>query len=425
MKTNLWNTNHPRNFWQCQPDVSEEIWQTAIVHALPVLGLVDAQSDMDTILALTLGEARFGPGHWTLSLPKRMYYFLKPVLPRVLTRVLRRMYSNPEKINSNIQWPIEPRYVNFLWETMAQLLQVMPNHELCIKPFWPGGFRYALVLTHDIESNAGQGFVRAVADLEEWFGFRSSFNFVPEGYPVDMALVDELRQRGFEIGIHGLTHDGKLFNSRAKFERGAKKINRYLRDLGAVGFRAPLTIRNPEWMQSLNMEIEYDLSFFDTDPFEPIPGGTMSIWPFFLGHFVELPYTLVQDYTLTSILSETSPRIWLEKIDFIQAYRGMALVNTHPDYLRNETTLSIYREFLQNIKDRQESWNALPQEAAAWWCARADGRLPSSNDNLITVRLIDDGLEFKQTSGTKPSANKLLRRNENETIDHLFTKSIY
>lgn len=425
MKTNLWNTNHPRNFWQCRPDVSEEIWQTAIVNALPVLGLVDVQSDMDTILALTLGEARFGPGHWTLSLPKRMYYFLKPVLPRALTRVLRRMYSNSEKTNSNIQWPIEPRYVNFLWETMAQLLQVVPNHELCIKPFWPGGFRYALVLTHDIESNTGQRFVRAVADLEEWFGFRSSFNFVPEGYPVDMDLVDELRQRGFEIGIHGLTHDSKLFNSRAKFERSAKKINRYLKDLGAVGFRAPLTIRNPEWMQSLNMEIEYDLSFFDTDPFEPIPGGTMSIWPFFLGHFVELPYTLVQDYTLTSILSETSPRIWLEKVDFIQAYRGMALVNTHPDYLRNETTLSIYREFLQNIKDRQESWNALPHEAAAWWRARTDGGMPSSNDNLITVRLLDDGLEFKQTSGSKPPANKLLRRNENETIDHLFAKSIY
>ena len=43
-----------------------------------------------------------------------------------------------------------------------------------------------------------------------------------------------------------------------------------------------------------HLEIEYDLSFFDTDPFEPIPGGTMSIWPFFIGHFVELPYTLAR-----------------------------------------------------------------------------------------------------------------------------------
>ena len=34
--------------------------------------------------------------------------------------------------------------------------------------------------------------------------------------------------------------------------------------------------------------MQYDLSFFDTDPFEPIPVGTMSIWPFMLGNFVEI-----------------------------------------------------------------------------------------------------------------------------------------
>lgn len=396
-----------------------------MVNALPVLGLADVQSDMDTILALTLGEARFGPGHWKLSFPKRMYYFLKPALPRALTRVLRRMYSDSRKTDSNTHWPIEARYVNFLWEIMAQLLSVMPNHELYIKPFWPGGFQYALVLTHDIESRRGQGFVRAVADLEECLGFRSSFNFVPEGYPIDMGLVDELHQRGFEVGIHGLTHDDKLFNSRAKFERSAKKINCYLKDLSAVGFRAPLTIRNPEWMQSPNMEIEYDLSFFDTDPFEPIPGGTMSIWPFFLGYFVELPYTLVQDYTLTSILLETSPRLWLEKVDFIRTYQGMALVNTHPDYLRNEITLSIYREFLQNMKGRWESWNALPHEVATWWRARANDRLPSSNNNLINVRLLDEELKFEQPPGYKRPVDKLLERSENETVDPFSAQSIY
>ncbi len=65
MKTNHWTTNnHPRNFWQCESDLSDEIWQTAIINALPALGLNEAQPDIDSILALTLGEARFGPEHW-------------------------------------------------------------------------------------------------------------------------------------------------------------------------------------------------------------------------------------------------------------------------------------------------------------------------------------------------------------------------
>ena len=206
-------------------------------------------------------------------------------------------------------------------------------------------------------------------------GFRSSFNFVPERYPIDQSLIAELKERGFEVGIHGLKHDGKLFSSRNEFERRAKLINKYLKAFGAVGFRTPLTHRNPEWMQAL--EIEYDLSFFDTDPFEPTPGGTMSVWPFFIGHFVELPYTLVQDYTLTSVLGETSPRLWLEKVDFIKEFHGMALLNSHPDYLKDSKTFRIYVEFLETMKKNREYWHALPRDVARWWKSRAE--LPELN----------------------------------------------
>ena len=148
-----------------------------------------------------------------------------------------------------------------------------------------------------------------------------------------------------------------------------------------AGFRSPLTHRNPEWMQAL--DVEYDLSFFDTDPFEPIPGGSMSIWPFFIGHFVELPYTLVQDYTLTSILRETSPKIWLDKIGFIEKYHGLGLVNSHPDYLKSEYSLDIYYAFLAEMRKRDDYWHALPNEVAKWWRLRND-LSPNIDKNHIT-----------------------------------------
>jgi hypothetical protein len=160
-----------------------------------------------------------------------------------------------------------------------------------------------------------------------------------------------------------------LFSSRAKFEHCAEKINGYLRDLGAVGFRAPLTIRHPEWMQALNLD--YDLSFFDSDPFEPIPGGTMSIWPFFLGHFVELPYTLVQDYTLTDVLKEQTPDLWLKKVEFIREHYGMALINSHPDYLKVPARFQIYSSFLQRVRENGGYWHALPRDVAHWWRERS------------------------------------------------------
>ncbi len=234
--------------------------------------------------------------------------------------------------------------------------------------FWPNGKHFALVITHDVEDVYGQDFVREVAGLEERYGFRSAFNFVPEGYPADRHLRQELEERGFEVGVHGLKHDGTLFSSRDKFNQQAVQINKYLKDWGAVGFRAPFTHRNPEWMQAL--DVEYDASFFDTDPFEPIPGGTMSIWPFLMGHFVELPYTLVQDHSLMITLGEQTPKLWLEKVNFLRRYCGMAMLISHPDYLRQANHLSIYELFLTELSGMGDYWHALPKEAARWWRQR-------------------------------------------------------
>ncbi len=100
----------------------------------------------------------------------------------------------------------------------------------------------------------------------------------------------------------------------------------------------------------------------------------MSLWPFILGRFVELPYTLVQDYTLTQVLGETTPQLWLEKVDFIAARRGMALLNSHPDYLRRPKTWNLYEAFLAEMADRTDLWHALPRDVARWWRARIAAR---------------------------------------------------
>ena len=98
----------------------------------------------------------------------------------------------------------------------------------------------------------------------------------------------------------------------------------------------------------------------------------MSIWPFILGRFVELPYTLVQDCTLMTILRETTPQFWLQKVDFIDRYHGMVLVNSHPDYLLDPVTWKVYTDFLHVMQHRNGYWHALPKEVANWWRSRSD-----------------------------------------------------
>ncbi len=317
---------------------------------------------------LVLGEAQFGVDRYTLSWTRRMYYRLKPLLPRAATTPLRRRYRRRQETEFALTWPVEDRFVRFLHRVLSSLDRPIT--------FWPRGAHYAFALTHDVEGAAGLAFVPALADLDERYGFRSSFNFVVDGYTVPQSLLDDLRQRGFEIGIHGLRHDGSLFASRANFDAAAPRLNQFLHEWGAVGFRAPYTHRNPEWLQAL--DIEYDASCFDVDPYEPMPGGTMSIWPFLCGRFVELPYTLVQDHTLLVILGERTPRLWLDKVQFLAEWGGLALVNVHPDYVRNPAHLSVYEAFLDEMAARladaaTSGWHALPRDVVRWWRQRADG----------------------------------------------------
>lgn len=384
----LYRANTLQRFWRLPTAPPPAAWEpaaTALLRSLPGPHQ-PSPSDWDGLMEYILGEGQFGPDRYRLSATKRLYYRLRPWLPRPLTAVLRRQYhSAQDTAGFPLGWPVEERYARFMYaaaegvrqeagdgpsEARRSGLADTPTPDLRSR-LWPDGADFAFVLTHDVERPAGRDFVRQVAALDERFGFRSSFNFVPEAYVADLPLLLELRERGFEVGVHGLVHDGRLFTSAALFQERAWRINAYLHLWQAAGFRSPLTHRNPAWMQAL--DIDYDLSCFDVDPYEPMPGGVMSIWPFFCGRYVELPYTLVQDHTLFVVLGEQTPRLWLDKVAFLARWGGMALVNVHPDYLRNAAHLAIYEAFLQHMAAHRSAlgyWHALPRAVAQWWRGR-------------------------------------------------------
>lgn len=376
MTNELFQNNLPSDFWSINPVPTDELWQEAIDNAYEHLGFNNKPMDMKTLTNYVFEEKVHGDKVWHLDSIKKLYYLVKSILPRPFTLLLRRIYHSSESEN---QWYIDDRYVKFLWGMLDYIASQSHDQTLQFKPLWPENKPFAFVLTHDIEDAAGQQVVRELADIDETYGFRSAFFFVPERYPLDFDLIAELKQRGFEVGIHGLKHDGKLFFSQAQFNKRVDKINHYIEKLGAVGFSSPFTHRHGYWMQKLN--IEYDRSFFDIDLYEPMPGGVMTIWPYQLGKYIELPYTLLQDFTLTHIMGETTPTIWLNKLDFIKRYQGMALLNSHPDYLDYHDTRRIYSEFLKEVS-QMDCWHALPRDVARWWKKRQSMSIDESSLSL-------------------------------------------
>ena len=298
----------------------------------------------------------------------RLFYLVKPLVPRQLQLFARKHLVAHTLKREGAIWPIDERAAT-----------PPPGWQ-----GWPDGKRFALVLTHDVESQHGYDRVLKLAELEERLGFRSVFNFVAEDYPVSSELREELERRGFEIGLHGLRHDGSLYHSRADFLKQAARINQVLRDWKVVGFRAPCMYHNLEWLHDL--EIEYDASTFDTDPFEPQPDALRTIFPMFIpnpgngGGYVELPYTLPQDFHLFVLMQETSIDIWKRKLNWLAENGGLALVNTHPDYMAfekgnpacDEYPVERYTEFLEHIAKTYAGayWPALPKQVARFWASQ-------------------------------------------------------
>lgn len=297
--------------------------------------------------------------------PFTFYYYVKGIIPRPLQVVMRQAFVRLSCGATARHWPIHPG----------------AGRAPADFPGWPGGRQFALVLRHDVESAEGCAQCPKVLEMERTLGLRSAFFLVPEGYQVPADLRQQIADAGGEVGVHGLKHDGKLYRSRALFAARAVSINRYLREWGATGFASPSAQHELDWLHEL--AIEHDLSTFDTDPFEPQPDAAHTIFPFLVrgpvgaGGFVELPYTLPQDFTLFVLMKERDTAIWKRKVDWVVARGGMVLVNTHPDYMRfpGETfrrftyPSGFYAELLDYICSRYSGryWHALPREVAAYW----------------------------------------------------------
>jgi peptidoglycan/xylan/chitin deacetylase (PgdA/CDA1 family) len=312
------------------------------------------------------------------ALPKpvlALYYNVaKPLMPRALKQRLRRSLAHRALASpASLDWPTD-QSLDLLQRFLLRLIMLaMERQEIEFAWFWPNRHPFAVTLTHDVETAAGLARVPHVAELERVRGLRSSFNMVPHDYEVPDSLVRDLSVDGFEVGVHGYTHDGLLFSSRAVFDVRAGAIKEAARRWGSVGFRSPATYRNREWLPLLGLE--YDSSYSNTAPCEPQPGGCASFFPFPLDGMTELPITLPQDHTLFELFEERGPGTWLGVLDLIRQANGMACVLAHPDpaagYIGTPENEASYVTLLDAVAE-SGAWTPVPRDLARWWRSRSD-----------------------------------------------------
>lgn len=306
-----------------------------------------------------------------------MYYGLRPLLPVAGRKHLQRIYlSGWEKIPFP-HWPVDFTVERILEKLLACVMRAQGVNKIPFIWFWPSGHESCALVTHDVEAKAGRDLCSALMDLDDSCGIKAAFQIIPEDrYSVSAAFLADIRDRGFEVNVHDLNHDGKLFRSEHDFKRRIGAVNRYGKEFRAAGFRAGVMYRNQQWYDAL--DFEYDMSVPNTARLEPQRGGCCTVMPYFIGKLVELPLTTTQDYALFNFLREYSLELWKLQIGLIRQNHGLISILVHPDYVMERRAREVYLgllRYISELRDRRQVWAATPGEVNTWWRIRNGLRL--------------------------------------------------
>ena len=307
----------------------------------------------------------------------QIYYFFRPLLAVGVRRYLQRIHLRGWEKVAFPRWPVDTSVDSLQHELLRIALRTSGVSRLPFIWFWPDGAPSCAIMTHDVETHEGRDFAATLMDVDDSFGIKASFQVIPEErYTVAPEFLDSIRNRGFEVVVHDLNHDGHLYRDRNEFLQRASKINSYGKTYRADGFRAGVLYRKQLWYDAL--DFSFDMSVPNVAHLDPQRGCCCTVMPYFIGNILELPVTMIQDYTLFNILNDYSIDIWRRQSEIVMQHNGLMSFIVHPDYVINRREQEIFKQLLAYLtKLRQERglWIAKPGEVNHWWRQRAAMRL--------------------------------------------------
>jgi hypothetical protein len=313
---------------------------------------------------------------WRSTLPlsaiAQLYYLIRPILPVVVRRHLQKIHLKVRSDNPFPRWPVDSSVDDMFGQVLLLALKSQSLVEIPFIWFWPDGAPSGGFMTHDVESKLGRDYCATLMSIDDTYGIKASFQIIPENqYLVRPEFLDMIRSRGFEIGVHDLNHDGHLYKSRNQFLERAAKINAYGAEFQAEGFRAAVLYRKQLWYDALRFS--FDMSVPNVATYDPQRGGCCTIMPYFIGNILELPVTMIQDYTLFNILDDHSINIWKQQLDILVKKNGLINCIVHPDYVIGTRERKVYEElliYMARLREEQGVWITTPSEVNRWWRAR-------------------------------------------------------
>jgi hypothetical protein len=352
-----------------------------------------------------------------------LYYFVRPALPFAVRNYLKQLHLQGWENQSFPHWPVDCSVDELTAQVLRFLVRSSESRQVPFIWFWPEGASSCAIMTHDVETESGQEFCSNLMDIDDAFGIKASFQIVPEErYRVSTQFLASIRERGFEVVVHDLNHDGHLYKDHEQFLRRAAKINAYREKYGTEGFRAAVLYRKQLWYDAL--DFSYDMSVPNVAHLDPQHGGCCTVMPFFIGNILELPVTTTQDYMLFHILNDYSTSLWKQQIELIMAKHGLISFIVHPDYVVKARERVIYEELLAHLADLREKkdvWITTPGEVNRWWRQRAEMTLVEDGEDL---RIEGSGNERARVAYASEKDGRLIFTFRTGALDQVKTQAV-
>ena len=351
------------------------------------------------------GEHTNGNGLKAQALTKA-YYLIRPLLPVGVRKHIQKWRLRGWDQLPFPQWPVDRTVDQIFEQVMLLSLRSQSADRVPFIWFWPDGANSCAIMTHDVETAMGRDSCAHLMDMDDASGIKAAFEIVPEQrYEVTSDFLKSIRQRGFEIVVHDLNHDGRLFSNREQFLERVASIHAYKEQFGSIGFRAAVLYRKQSWFNDLNFD--YDMSVPNVAHLDPQRGGCCTVMPYFVGKILELPVTTTQDYTLFHILNDYSINLWQKQIDLIMEKHGLISFIVHPDYIGAPRERNIYQALLSHLADLRKEralWITTPGEVNHWWRQRAEMELVEDSHGW---RIEGDGKERARIAYASESNGRL------------------
>jgi peptidoglycan/xylan/chitin deacetylase (PgdA/CDA1 family) len=220
------------------------------------------------------------------------------------------------------------------------------------------GYQGVICLSHDIDSRQDYGYIREVYRLNKKYHLVSGFNFLTNwGYAIDKALLSELNDNGFEVGLHGYTHDIAVgFRPAERIKRELSLALKSL-DFPVKGYRAPAFAVSKRLLMVLReLGIKYDSSMKTISCYSPQSAEVFYPYRYPAVGIWEVPLTIQDDRVFRDLhlSNEEALGVIKELTARIVNMGGVCVINNHPALIQKKGYY--YEQLLEWLSGFKEAW---------------------------------------------------------------------